>query len=228
MLNGACRQILSLVPVDVRQQFDEQLCQILSSKGAAQNSMLLLWCFGIVLLVEHPNDIGNRPIPQRDFEQPVSSKVMQRQWKTSSGQKLFGSTKGTCKTITLTCMSVVWAAKGHVGVSDEEAIEGTRIASRVLRFVDQDVRENWPKSSPLAANTFSKLSEKIKRAGINRAVLFEALYFYAMIVGQGKIEPEMVTLYEQCLAEFPQVSDPDYLGETLALTLPVFAVSVRS
>lgn len=212
MLNGACRQIVSLLPLDAREQFDRGLCNILSSNGAGQNSMLLLWCFGIILLAEHPVSVDKSACPQ---------------WKTLSGQKLFGSTKGAYKTMTLTCMSVVWATKGHVDVSDDEAVEGIRIASRTLGFVDQTVRESWHRSSSLAENTSQKLYEKIKRTGINQAVLLEALGFYTMIMGQEKPRPDIVIRYEQCLTDIPRFVDADSLDKTLAISLPAFAVSTQ-
>ncbi|KAF1841622.1 uncharacterized protein K460DRAFT_388516 [Cucurbitaria berberidis CBS 394.84] len=208
MLNGACRQILSHLPLDTRQQFDTELCQILYSENAARDSMLLLWCFGIVLLVEH-SDSG--PEPSKTTE------TMERQWKTSSGKKLFGSTKSSYKTITLTCLSVIWALKGSVGVSDDDAIEGIRIASRTLRFVDQHVRESWPRSSSLAGNTVQKL----------QPILLEALSFYATIAGLETLQSETVMQYEQCLVEATQFADPDCLGETLAMSLPAFAPRIQ-
>lgn len=47
------------------------------------------------------------------------------QWTTASGRKLFDSSNCD-KTITLACLSVIWAIKGDVGVADEDALEGIR------------------------------------------------------------------------------------------------------
>ncbi|KAH7402735.1 hypothetical protein BKA66DRAFT_449383 [Pyrenochaeta sp. MPI-SDFR-AT-0127] len=227
LLNGACWQILSLLPQDTREQFDRELCHILSSNGAGQNSMLLLWCFGIIILAEYPLRVNEKPCSRPDPLNPISSGINKRQWRTFSGQKLFGSIKGSYKTITLTCMSVVWATKGHVGVSDDEAVEGIRIASRTLQLVDQTVRESWRKSSSLAENTCQKLFEKIKRPGINGAVLLEALCFYTMILGHENLQSDIVTQYEQFLMDITQFADPDSFDEILALSLPAFVPQIQ-
>lgn len=228
MLNGACRQLLSHLPTETRQQFDRELCHILSSHGTGQNSMLLLWCFGIVLLAEHPEDIGAVQSPQSSSDQPVSTPNLEQQWKTASGRKLFGSTSGLYKTINLTYLSVIWATKGDVGVTDVEAIEGIRIAMRTLRFVSRDIREGWPKSSALAKNTFPKLPSKILRPGVCPAIQLEALCFYAMIAGANHLLAEVVTQYEDCLTKIASLADADSLDETLSVSLPLFAVSLQS
>ncbi|KAF2132227.1 hypothetical protein P153DRAFT_383117 [Dothidotthia symphoricarpi CBS 119687] len=223
MLNGACRQLLGLLPTETRQQFDRELCHILSSNGTGQNSMLLLWCFGIVLLAEHPENVGALQNLRSSFDQPVSTPHLEQQWKTASGRKLFGSTSGLYKTINLTYLSVIWAAKGDVGVTDAEAIEGIRIAVRTLWFVDRDIREGWPKSSALAKNIFPKLPSKILRSGICPALQLEALCFYAMIAGEKYLLPEVVAQYEDCLTQIPSFANADSLGETLSVSLPIFA-----
>ena len=204
MLSGSCRHVLSHLHIDTRHRFDRQMCNILSSNGAGQNAMLLMWCFGIVLLAEYPDHIEAK---SNDSEQPVSSELLQKQWKTSSGHKLFGSTKGLYKTLTLICMNVVWAIKGQ-GVSRTDAVEAIRIASRILQCVGQDMRESWRTCSALAENTFQKLSEKITLPEIDQHVRLEVLCFYAMIAGQRNLRPETVLLYEQCLMEFTQNLKP--------------------
>lgn len=223
MLNGACRKLLGLLPADVRQQFDRELCNILSSNGTGQNSMLLLWCFGIVILAEHPEDFGD---PQDLVQgQTALTSHFEKQWNTASGRKLFGSTNGLYKTINLTYLSVIWATKGDVGVSDAEAIEGIRIALRTLRFVDRDAREGWPNSSALAKNIFPKLPVKIMRTDINPVVQLEALCFYATIAGAKNLSLEVVTQYQRCLLALDDLADANSLREIFLLSLPIFAVS---
>lgn len=226
MLNGACRTLLSLLPAEVRQQFDRELCHILSSNGTGQNSMLLLWCFGIVILAEHPEGFSDSQ--NFGLDQPTSTAGLEKQWKTASGRKLFGSPSGLYKTINLTYLSVIWATKGDVGVSDVEAIEGIRIAVRTLHFVDNEARAGWPNSSALAKNIFPKLPAKVLREGIHPAVQLEALCFYAMIAGPGNLPVEIVTQYQRCLATLEELADADSLREILLVSLPIFAVSGTS
>ncbi|KAJ4362195.1 hypothetical protein N0V95_001543 [Ascochyta clinopodiicola] len=223
MLNGACRKLLGILTADVRQQFDRELCHILSSNGTGQNSMLLLWCFGIVVLAEHPEYVYS---PQDLGPRQLAS--TERQWKTASGRKLFGSISGLYKTINLTYLSVIWAAKGDVGVSDAEAIEGIRIAVKTLRFLDYEARESWPSSSALAKNIFPKLPAKIVRSGINPAVQLEALCFYAMIAGANNLPVEVVTQYECCLVALENLTDANSFHEILEVSLPIFASELES
>lgn len=170
MLNGACNGLLSLLSSELRQTFDEELCQILSSSGAGQNSMLLLWCFGIVLLAERPEEAENAQRSRSLLGNQTRKTVDERQWSTKCGRKLFGS---PTKTINLVYLSVIWASKGDVDVPDAEAIEAIRIATRVMQFVDKEVRESWPTTNKLAKSTFYRLPGKILRQGIDPEVQFE-------------------------------------------------------
>lgn len=224
MLNGACRKLLSLLPSEVRQQFDRELCHILSSNGTGQNSMLLLWCFGIVVLAEHPEEFSGSQ--ELGLDHPQAGADLQKHWKTASGRKLFGSPSGLYKTMNLTYLSVIWATKGDVGVPDAEAIDGIQIAVRTLHFVDEAVRAGWPNSSALAKNIFPKLPAKILRDGICPMVQLEALCFYAMIVGADNLPMEIVTQYQRCLIALDDIADTNGLREILVVSLPVFAVSL--
>lgn len=128
--------------------------------------MLLLWCFGIAILAEHPQDVGKK-------RNPTSSLARPTEWKTASGRKLFGSSSGLGKAINLTYLSVIWASKGDVGVSDTEAVEGIRIATRTMQLVDKDLRESWPNSTSITRNTSPKLLAKVMRRGIDPGVKLE-------------------------------------------------------
>ena len=113
MLNGACRRLYSLLPGDLRQRFDAELCNILRSKRVVQSSMLFLWAEGIVLLTEHPEGVASLQSLPTD-EEPTSTERLKQHWTTPSGQKLFGSTKDSHKTIELTCLNVVWVLRGGI------------------------------------------------------------------------------------------------------------------
>ncbi|ORY11520.1 hypothetical protein BCR34DRAFT_624776 [Clohesyomyces aquaticus] len=228
MLNGACRDLLGLLPPEARHAFDKEICKILSSNATAQNSILLLLCFGIVILAEHPQDVGkvSSLFASAIISTPTSSPA--RQWNTSSGRKLFGSTDDLRKTINLTYLSVIWVTKGDVGVSDGDAVECIRIAIRTMQFIDKDIRQSWPKSSSLSRNTFPKLPNKILRKGIHCSVQFEALCFYAMIAEETCLRGEAMAQYENALTKVALLqTDEKFFGETLATSLPLFAVQLR-
>jgi hypothetical protein len=220
ILNGSCRDLLSLLPTDGREQFDQALSHILSSNGAGQNYMLMLWCFGIVLLAEHS---GESEHVRSSIENRTASP--RKQWKTASGHKMFGSIDKVYKMISLTYLSVIFATKGDVGVSDDDAIEGIRIAVCTLRCVDRKVLRSWPTSSPLAKGTFTKLPLKILRANISPAVQIEALSFYSMVAGECSLPADIVTQYERCLINTAELVNPECLGETLLISLPIYSVS---
>jgi hypothetical protein len=226
MLNGACRTLLNVLPLERRRQFDEDLSLILSSNSAGQNQMLLLWCFGIALLAEYPNGVeGMNPPSSLERPATVDSAWPEKQWKTSSYRRLFGSASKLNKTIQMTYMSVIWATKGDVGVSDEDAIEGIRIAVRTLRVVDRAALQGWPKSSAIARNTVSKLADKVLRTDINPVIQLEALSFYATVAGEGNLPREVVTNYEWCLTGMANLIDADCHEETLSWSLQLFSVS---
>jgi len=225
MLSGACRQLFTQLPQDAQQQFDHQLRHILKSSDVGKDAMLLLWCFGIVLLVEYPEGSGGSQ-GQR-FNQTAPTLSVKKDWQTASGQKLFLGSASLYRTITLASLSVIWAIKGGVGVSDEEAIEGIRIASRVLRVIDEDVRENWPRSDTRAKSTFLKLVEKIERLEKNTTICFEAAAFHALIVGTKGLQQTVVAQYELCLTHVISSVTEIHLEDSLSESLSLFAVSVR-
>ncbi|KAF2109231.1 hypothetical protein BDV96DRAFT_615909 [Lophiotrema nucula] len=228
MLNGACQGLLSILSTDDQHRFDKELCQILSSHSTGQDSMLLLWCIGIVLLVEesqHTAGASNKFSGGSNVQMPTP--VHQRQWSTASGRKLFGSPKWLLKTINLTYLSVIWATKGD-GVSDAEAVEGIAIGTRVLKLVDRETREQWPTSNDLARGSFPKLPLKILRDGISATVQLEAMCFYAMIVGESCIPANIANRYEEILLEIPILNlEVDKLQEALHVSLQLFAPHLR-
>lgn len=225
MLSGACCQLFNQLPYDAQQQFDHQLRHILKSSDVGKDAMLLLWCFGIVLLVEYPEGIRGSQAQRSDQTRRMPS--AKKEWQTASGQKLFLGSASLYRTITLASLSVIWAIKGGVGVSDEEAMEGIRIASRVLGVIEQDVRENWSRSDSRAKGTFLKLVEKIERIDTNTAICFEAAGFHALIVGSNGLQPTSVTQYEQCLTHIVSSVAGHHMEESLSESLPLFAVSAR-
>jgi hypothetical protein len=161
MLNGACRQLYSSLASEVRRQFDAELCKILKS-NIAKSSMLRLWVCGIVLLAE-----------KQGPEHPVATQSLRQQWTTPSGQKLFGSTKDMHKTIFLIGLDVLLILKGEV--TEDEAAEGIKIASRVLQSVDRDVLDSWPFSDKNNNFLFEKYPAKLVGSNTSQSVLFEAL-----------------------------------------------------
>jgi hypothetical protein len=225
MLKGACRDLLNVLPAQDREQFDRELAHILSLKSTGQNSMLLLWCFGIVLLAERDDESAPPQGLHTSIADHSAMSGFEKQWKTASGRKLFSSSTWLYKTINLAYLSVIWATKGDVGVSDDEAIEGIRIAICTLRCVDRTVLRSWPKSSPAARSTFGKLPSKLSRLDLDPTIRFEALCFYALIAGEGNLLAETVTQYEQCLTQVASLVEADCLAETLPVSLPVFSVS---
>lgn len=134
--------------------------------------MFLLWCFGITILAERPHEVGRTesPFSTPSIRTSVTNSFL---WQTESGRKLYGSEVELKKLIYLTCLSVIWACKGDVGVSDSEAVEGIRIAIRTIHFINQETRQAWPKSNDRAKNTFLKLPEKVLRNGIDPTVQLE-------------------------------------------------------
>ncbi|KAF2857013.1 hypothetical protein T440DRAFT_525020 [Plenodomus tracheiphilus IPT5] len=225
MLNGACHQLFSLLPHDAQHQFDQQLRHILKSSDVGKDAMLLLWCFGVVLLVEYPGKFKRSPA--KGLSQIVPTQGAKPDWKTASGQKLFLGSTSLYRTMTLASLSVIWAIKGGVGVTDEEAIEGIRIASRVLRVADRDVRENWPRSDTRARGTFLKLVEKIERLDTKSAIFFQAAGFHALIIGTAGLKPNTVTQYELCLARTLCMAPDIDLEDSLSESLPIFAVGAE-
>ncbi|OCL03512.1 hypothetical protein AOQ84DRAFT_145908 [Glonium stellatum] len=176
MLNGACQELLGILPNNTRIDFDDQLCRILLSNSAQQDSMLLLWCFGIALLAENSSDVGTpvgsilepascAPTPSQEHPEP--------KWRTPAARKLFGSAKSQMKTLTMTVLSVIWACKGEVGVSNADAIEGIRIAVKTIQAIDPEIRRTWPASSAFAKSMFRKAIEKVLRDGIHPSVQLE-------------------------------------------------------
>jgi hypothetical protein len=224
MLNGACRNLLGLLSTSRREQFDQLLSRILSHNRTGQRSMLMLWCFGIALLAEPWSDTVGTQGPQLSIERTAATP--REQWKTASGHKMFGAPDKIYKTISLTYLSVIFAIKDEEDVSDEDAVEGIRIAICTLQCADRTALKEWRKSSDLAKATFTKLPSKILRTNINPAVQFAAMCFYSLVAGEGNLPTDVVTQYERCLTNIADLGPWDRLAETLLLSLPIYIVSL--
>ncbi|KAF2440577.1 hypothetical protein P171DRAFT_435362 [Karstenula rhodostoma CBS 690.94] len=222
MLTGACRGFLSLLTFDAKQLFDEQLCHILKAKVAPENFMLLLWCFGVAILAEHPELIDNASGPHESARDGTVNKDLPVEWVTAAGRKLFESANACKKTINLACLSVIWAIKDGSGVPDDEAIQGIRIATRALQLVDQRLLEQWADADMNAMNTISKLWEKIQRCDVKPAIQREALCFYAVVGGANKLSPAVVEAYEAALVNIKGWSAME-AQRSLSFSLPLFA-----
>ena len=221
MLNGACRGLHSLLPSDVRRKFDAGLCGILKSNSLGESSMLLSWVCGIVFATEHPDGVTSIPAPSAN-EQPVSTESLQQQWKTVSGQKLFGSTSHLYKTISLVCTNVMKII--YNGAIDDDAVEVIRIASRVLQFVDQDVKNSWARQDQTTRTLFKKFPEKIASLDPSSPLMLEALSFLAVLSGSKELPQALVERYEACISNFGCMADPESASELLSVSLPLFAV----
>ena len=184
--------------------------------------MLLLWVCGIVLLVEHSGEVKNKQ-SLLSTEHPVSTEILSQQWTTPSGQKLFGSTKDMHKTIFRIGLEVLLILKGEI--TDEEATDGIRIASRVLQSINREVLDSWPMSDKNNSVLFEKYPAKLMGSNIDQYVLFEALSFYAVLAGPQRLPREIVTLYESSISEVTREGHPDHIAETLSVSLPLYEVS---
>ncbi|KAH3943592.1 hypothetical protein HBH64_017700 [Parastagonospora nodorum] len=224
MLNGACRDLLSLLPAARRENFDQALLYILRSNSISQNFMLMVWYFGIVLLTEYPSETGSSEGLYSSIEH--AGATAPKQWTTASGRILFDASD-KYKAINLTYLSVIYVTKGGEGVSYEDAIEGIRIAVCVLRCVDRKALRAWPTSSSNARNIFSKLPLKILRADIDPTIQLEASCFYAMMVGECNLPNELVSQYQRCLENTADVTDTGCLDETLLISLPLYSAQMQ-
>ncbi|KAK7188732.1 hypothetical protein DPSP01_005636 [Paraphaeosphaeria sporulosa] len=222
MLKGACRGFLSLLTFDEKQLFDEQLCHILKSKVAPENFMLLLWCFGIAILAEHPELLDNKPGAHEGLRDGTVNKDLSVEWVTAAGRKLFESPHACKKTINLACLSVIWAIRDGSSVPDDEAVQGIRIATRALQLVDQRTLEHWATADMNSINTISKLWEKIQRCEVKPTVQREALCFYAVVGGPNKLSPVVVETYEAALVNLKGWSTME-TQTSLSFSLPLFA-----
>jgi hypothetical protein len=222
MLNGACRRLYSLLPRDLRQRFDTELCNILRSPKVADSSLLFLWAEGIVLITEHPEGVESlQDVPTN--EEPTSTERLKQHWATPSGQKLFGSTSYLYKTIELTCLNVVWILRG--GIKNDEAVEGLRIASKALQFIGRDVKDNWPRSHKKYATLYDKCASKIQNYNASLPIQLEALSFLGVLSSSQSLPQDIITRYESCILEAPRVADSESFSELLAVSLPVYTVS---
>ncbi|KAE8831942.1 hypothetical protein P3342_011214 [Pyrenophora teres f. teres] len=224
MLNGACRGLHSLLPSDVRRKFDAGLCGILKSNAPGESSMLLSWVCGIVFAMEHPEGATSIQTPNAN-EQPVSTESLEQRWKTISGQKLFGSMGHLYKTISLVCTNVMKII--YNGATDDDAIDIIRIASRVLQFVDQDVKNSWAKQDQTTRTLFKKFAEKITGLDTSSPLVLEVLSFYAVLSGSRGLPLGLVERYEECLSNFDFIVDPESASELLSVSLPLFAIQME-
>lgn len=217
--------MLSILPLEQRQIFDEQLCHILSSlNGAEQDFMLPLWCFGIVLCAERPGYIDTKHRSRQASERIDHDSHSECTWNFAAGRKLFGSTSKVHKTISLTYLGVVWATKGGVGIAEEEAIEGIQIAYKILSFIDPGSLKAWPTSSSLAKNSFPKLLSKALQA-VNPVIQVYASAIYAMVAPGTSLPSEILVGYEDSMMRVILGKTSVDLAQAVSTSFLVYAVS---
>ncbi|KNG47329.1 hypothetical protein TW65_05880 [Stemphylium lycopersici] len=223
MLNGACRRLHRLLPGTVKRRFDSELCRILQNVVVGDSAMLLLWVYGIVLLVEHPQGIQGVQESSAS-EQPVSTQSLMQQWTTTAGQKLFGSTKNVQKSIQMTCLNVLWLLKAKV--EDDEAAEGIRIASRIMQHIDQDVKDSWLTYEKNVA-LFNKCRSRIEESAMTSTVHLEALSFFGGLSGSSGLPNGITKHYVSSISKASGTANTDTFAETLSVSLPRFAPHVQ-
>ncbi|KAF2805228.1 uncharacterized protein BDZ99DRAFT_574827 [Mytilinidion resinicola] len=232
MLKGACRDLIGLLPQNTRDDFDQQICRILASKHAQKDSMLLLWCLGIVVLAEGipvASELKGPPNATLQDVPPILKSSQERtevRWSSPAARRLFDSVKAMTKTTTMTVLSVIWACKSSCGdgITDAEAAEGIRIAIRTLQSVDVDVRHEWSHSSSLTKSMLPKLVEKSLRPEIHPLVQLEAFGFLGTLLGHENIPKEVVAQYNRTLEyillkPFATIR----VGLSLSVSIPIFA-----
>ena len=221
MLNGACRRLHGLLPGTIKRRFDSELCRILQNVVVGDSVMLLLWVYGIVLIVEHPEGIQSMQ-KSTASEQPVSTQSLMQQWTTTAGQKLFGSTKNVQKSIQMTCLNVLWLLKARV--EDDETAEGIRIASRIMHHIDQDVKDSWLTYEKNVA-LFNKCRSRIEESALSSSVHLVALSFFGELSGSSGLPNSIAKHYVSSISKASGTANTDIFAETLSVSLPRFAVS---
>ncbi|KAL5117753.1 hypothetical protein ACEQ8H_004363 [Pleosporales sp. CAS-2024a] len=218
MLNGACGDVSNLLSREQQEHIDQVLSNILSSEHTIGNHMLMLWCFGIALLLENAAEAASS-----QHHRSSSGRSPRKDWKTASGRKVFGSTEKQNKMIFVTCTSVMLAIKRDAGISVTDASEAIRIAICALRSADQKAFSTWLKLSAKARDTFEKLPLKILQANLNPTVQLEVLCFHSMLVEPNALSADLVNEYERCLDRIADMTNLDYLGEIVSISLPIYA-----
>jgi hypothetical protein len=225
LLDGPCGHLLGILPEKSRRELERVLEEIVISNTREATPMLILWCFGIVLLAEGREEVGQTPSSQPNSGQPSKTTIAsEREWKTKPARHLFGSPSRVNRAISLIYLAVNNASKDDSGISCTDAIDGIRVAVRAIRIVDQATREEWPKKTEYNTQVFAKLPAKLTQH-MNPLLRLQAMCFYAMVAGEGNLIPEVVILYEDSLMDITSLVHTENLDETLALSLPLFLVS---
>ncbi|KAF2205123.1 hypothetical protein GQ43DRAFT_67769 [Delitschia confertaspora ATCC 74209] len=227
MLNGACQGLLAHQPSETRDKFEKELLSLFSSDPTKQDSVLWLWCFGLVILAEYPEESGRMQStssilpPQTAVQRNDGS---EKKWRTSAGRKLFGSAGSMLKTINLISLNVILACKANPGISDNEAMEGIRIAMKTLQAINVDVRQHWLDRSPLGKSVPAKLMGKLIGRDIHPGVQLHGICFLALLLNGQNLPHQLTSLYQKALLALPQLDlEPVDLRETLSASLTLFA-----
>lgn len=147
-LKGACKGILRYLSPEAQTSIDEELRKVLKSKLTFENSALMLFCMGIVVLSE-PKQPGH-----------------QQQWKTRSGQRIFGNLEDQARTINLTSLGLYGVLKGESGSSVADSIEEMKIATRTIQCIEPSVRHEWSDSNPPFKSSLARIVDKVTRPGL--------------------------------------------------------------
>lgn len=143
-LKGACQGVFSYLSRETRNAIDEELRRILKTTSKLEQSSLKLFCMGTVI-----------------FSEPTNSG--KRQWKTRSGQLIFGSPEDQARTILLATLSIVGVLKSKVESSVSDVMEECRAATRTILCIEPSVRHGWLASDKSKENHYKHSLSKLER-----------------------------------------------------------------
>ena len=223
LLDGPCLHLLGLLPEDSRKELDRVLWKTVSCNRDGKKSMLSAWCFGIAFLAEGYHDAGQTHVQLDPAQLHKSTATTKRDWNTKPCQLLFGSDDKANSSLAWIYLAVSQIAKDELEISCADAIECIRVATCALQMIDRETREAWPGNNKFNAQCLARLPARLT-PHMNPRLRLQAMCFYAMVAGQGKLVPEVVMMYEQDLTDIASLTEKEGLDETLALSLPLFSV----
>jgi len=178
LLDGACADLLELLPQASLDQLRDQLTQLMRTAKKIEEQPLSLYCLAIIAKLNKFHHVvgehGGRRSSVRFTPSSQSRDTSAHSWEEV--QKFFQGERAL-KTIHLLVLQVIYACRPESKDSDQPPMKHVRIAREVLSAIDSLVREKWLQSNGAITK---KLHEKAASNTLPNLLRLEAIAFTAM------------------------------------------------
>lgn len=218
VVNGACRDLIGILPFEVLSRLEQHLFTILSAPTGVEDQSLGLYCLAIMRIISEQFN-SDTPSTHEDLwatSNLSSADSHSEKWNSDAITHFFQGRK-THKTMQLVALRVVFACRPGSDEANAEALTSVILANEVIIAVAESVRAEWCNKNP---NIIRKLQEKCVVGNLIPDLRFQALTFLGALPSSLAIPSQATSLYGRLVLDIEQLVVPqEQYRQSLRLSL---------